>query len=138
MEIINADDFAKHHIRPPKKKRNKYNVAPKEQRTIGTRTYDSKAEAVYANRLWALVKEGSIIDVVPQPSVQLGEDSAYRPDFLVIPWEMRPYYVDVKGVRTSDFKRNVRLWKKYGRLDLHVVERDGDGFATTEVIGGAS
>jgi len=137
MEVINAADFAKNHIKGAKKKGNKYNVAPKEQRTIGTRTYDSKAEAQYAEMLAGELARNLIVEWIPQPAVQLGADTVYRPDFLVIDRD-GPFYVDVKGVETADFKRTKRLWAKYGRLPLHIVKKTGTGFGwkTVEVVEG--
>ena len=98
--------------------RNKFHVAPKAARTIGERTYASKAEMIYAQQLAA---DPTITEVVEQPRVKLGEDTFYRPDFLVIR-DGDNHYVDVKGMETAEFKRNKKLWAKYGRLPLWIVK----------------
>jgi predicted nuclease of restriction endonuclease-like RecB superfamily len=101
-------------------KRNKFGVAPKAQRTVGTRTYASKAEMTHAKKLAA---DPTITEVVEQPRVPLGEDTVYKPDFLVIRLLAgEAFYVDVKGMETPEFKRNKKLWKRYGRLPLHIVK----------------
>ncbi len=117
---------------------NKYSVAPKEQRTWNGKAYDSKAEMEYAMVLDLLLKSGEIIDVIEQPIVHLGiRENRYRPDFLIMPAESTPYYVDVKGMETTAFKKNKRLWKIYGRMDLHLVKRTGQGkFKVTETVRG--
>ena len=111
--------------------RNKYRVSPAAQRTWNGRTYDSKAEMKYAQLLDVLHRSGEVVEWIEQPKTWLGiPENIYRPDFLVIPHDAMPYYVDVKGKETPAFKKNVRLWKKYGRLRLHVVKRKGDGWET--------
>lgn len=115
--------------------RNKYRVSPAEERRWNGRTYDSKAEMHYAQSLDLLIRAGEISAVVEQPRVTLGvPENEYRPDFLVIPRDERPYFVDVKGMETPAFKKNKRLWSAYGRLPLVVVKRKGKGWQVTEKI----
>ena len=125
--------------------RNKYNVdnseSGKAKRRFRDRAYDSIAECEYAKRLQLLLTHGEILEVIPQPIVQLGEDTTYRPDFLVVEYfssqsvrTLVAYYVDVKGTETPDFKRTKKLWKKYGRLPLHIVKLKRGNFETTEII----
>jgi len=117
-----------------KSRKSKYNVAPAQQRTWNGRVYASKGEMRYAQHLWNMVEHGQIREVVEQPCVRLGLDSTYRPDFLIVPTGGTAYYVDFKGVETADFRRNVKLWAKYGRLDLQVVKLKGERFITDRVI----
>jgi len=100
-------------------RRNKYNVAPVEQREYRGRVYASKAERQYAEFIRL---DPEVAEVVDQPKVRLGPDFTYRPDFLVVPRQGHPYYVDVKGVETKEFATVRRLWPKYGRLPLVIVK----------------
>jgi len=123
-------------------KRNKYGVdiSPKGKaaRTYRGRCYDSRMEMKYAIHLDYLVSAGDVADWIPQPSVQLGEDTAFRPDFLVIEKTGIPYYVDVKGKETPRFRMIKKLWAKYGRLNLHVVKYVKGQLQTTEIIEGGA
>lgn len=124
--------------------RSKYNIdnsaSGKAKRTFMGRTYDSIAECEYARALWGRMEFGDIRDVIPQPCVQLGEDTVYRPDFFVvgglIAGSRDCYYVDVKGKETANFRRNKKLWRKYGRLPLHIVKKKGGSFEIVEVVNG--
>ena len=117
--------------------RNKYKVSPPSERRFNGRTYGSKAEMRYAEQLYVLRDNGHIIEFVEQPRLWLGvPENIYVPDFLVIPAEDDPYYVDVKGVETAKFKRDKKLWAAYGRLHLLVVKASGKKFEVAEVIRG--
>ena len=120
-------------------RRNKYNVAPAEQRKSMGRTYDSKAERQYAERLQKMLEAGVIAEWVPQPFVGLlgCPENTFKPDFLVIPAPQDgrfPYYVEVKGRETARWKKNKKLWAEYGRLELVVVKKKGDTFEEYESI----
>ena len=106
------------------------------KRTFRGRTYDSIAEKDYAVILDGLVVNGHLVVVIPQPIVQLGEDFTYRPDFFVMNYSEEAHngnFVDVKGREDKRFPQIKRLWKKYGKLDLHIVSRTATGF-TTKII----
>lgn len=120
--------------------RNKYRVSAPDRRTFDGKTYASRAEMLYAQELDMRLRAGDLIEVVEQPRLSLGvRENVYVPDFLIVPAERdRPYYVDVKGVETPAFKRNKKLWARYGRLDLHIVKYKGSKFTTTEVVAGGS
>lgn len=118
---------------------NKYRVSPPDQRRYAGRTYGSKAEMEYAVQLHGQREAGAIAEISEQPRLWLGvPENVYVPDFLVIPCEGHgfPYYVDVKGQETQKFKRDKKLWKSYGWLNLHVVKKSGQRFKTVEVING--
>lgn len=118
--------------------RNKYRVASPEDRQFMGRTYASKAEMLYAVELYRMRDAGLIIDYVEQPRTWLGvPENKYVPDFLVIPRDSVPYYVDVKGIETAAFKKNKRLWAAYGYLQLYLVKRKGKGFEVYEIVEGA-
>jgi predicted nuclease of restriction endonuclease-like RecB superfamily len=134
---MSADEFAafmaKQRASAPKApkggRRGKFNVSPPEQRTWRGRTYASKIECQYAQHLRLDAANWEVID---QPKVRLGDDFEYRPDFLVIPRNGTPYYIDVKGAETADFRRIRKLWEKHGRLPLHIIKRK----AETEILNG--
>jgi hypothetical protein len=116
-------------------KRNKYNVSPADARRYYGRTYASKAEMEYAKRLDYLVAVEDVLEWLPQVRFTLGvPENIYVVDFLVLPSYGAPWCVDVKGVETPAFKRNCKLWASYGRLDLHIIKRRGDGFETKRII----
>lgn len=122
-------------------KQHKYSVAAPERRTFDGRVYASRAEALYAQKLRLVMQSGSIIEVVEQPRVELGcRENVYHPDFLVIQRGVGHehafvnYYVDVKGMETAKFKRDKKLWARYGRLTLIIVELNGDHFEIKEQI----
>lgn len=119
--------------RPPFR-RNKYRVAPAEQRRYKGRTYASKAERDYAALLDLELASGNYREWVPQPIVTLVEGYDVRPDFLIIDDEGGAFYVDVKGMETTAFKKTKRMWSTHGRLPLRVVKRKGARFVVTEII----
>ena len=114
-------------------RRSKYNVSKPAARTFDGKVYASKAEMLYAKMLAEelLAGDGHILDVIEQPRVSLGcRENVYVPDFLIVPISGRPYFVDVKGMETPAFKKNVNLWRRYGRLPLHIVTRAGSKWNT--------
>jgi hypothetical protein len=83
--------------------------------------YDSKAEAAYAAHLDSLIERGEILYYVRQPKFCLGvPENVYRPDFHVVAqrWTSAD---DVKGAEPPAFKKNRRLWAKYGTCPLRVI-----------------
>lgn len=122
-------------------KRTKYKVAPPEERRYLGRTFGSKAEREYCELLELELTMGEINSYICQPRIWLGvPENVYIPDFLVIPRNIgeRPYYIDVKGMETSKFRRDKKLWKQYASLDLHVVKKKGSKFVTSEIIDAAT
>jgi len=106
-------------------KPNKYRVSTPDRRTFGGKVYASRAEMHYARYL-SLERDteaGSVLEFVEQPRVWLGiRENVYVPDFLVVLRSGGAYFVDVKGMETPAFCKHKRLWRKYARLPLHVVE----------------
>ena len=101
-------------------RKQKYNATATEYR--GWR-FDSKAEANYARELDEKVGSGEVYMWLRQTPFDLGEDTRYRADFLVIETDGTIYAVDVKGYQTQSFKRIKRLWKKYGKIPLQIVKK---------------
>lgn len=118
--------------------RNKYNVAPKDERTHNGIVYDSKAEMLYAQGLDQQLQAGDITGWVRQVTIPLGEDFKTRIDFLEFyEWddETVVLFVEIKGMETPRFKDVRRLWDKYGPGPLHIKKRRGNSW-TTETIDG--
>ncbi len=105
--------------------------------------YASKAEAARAAELDLLLKAGQIVDWIGQPRFRLGvPENVYVADFLVIGMTKHQadgttvcfhadvFVEDVKGAETPKFVRDKKLWKAYGRLNLHIIR----GGKTVEVI----
>jgi hypothetical protein len=119
---------------------NKYHAKPTEYNGV---RYASKAEAKRAAELDLLKKNGDIIEWIGQPKFRLGvPENVYVADFLVVApipitipgyretiQEHDTWVEDVKGKETPKFKHNKKLWKRYGRLPLHIISRSG-----TEVV----
>lgn len=116
-------------------RRNKFNVAPKEQRTHNGKVYASKAEAEYAAVIGLSLRAGAILCVQEQPCVTLGlPELKYIPDFLITNNDGSKFYVDVKGMETPIFRKNKKLWAKYGPGQLHIVKKSGKRFKPVEII----
>ena len=101
-------------------RKQKYNATATEYR--GWR-FDSKAEANYARELDQKVGSGEVHCWLRQTPFDLGEDTRYRADFLVIEADGTIYAVDVKGMETQSFKKIKRLWEKYGKIPLRVIKK---------------
>lgn len=82
--------------------------------------YDSKSEAAQARHLDDLKPLG--IWWVGQPKFRLGcPENVYVADFLVVDPTMGVHVEDVKGKETAKFKRDCRLWKRYGPCPLWII-----------------
>ena len=116
--------------------KNKYRVAMPEQRTFRGKLYASKAEMEYAMGLWSLYASGEIKIIIEQPRLWLGVvENVYVPDFFVLDSD-GPKFIDVKGMRTSAFNKNIKLWKSYGIGNLYILKKCGKKRWSTEVIYG--
>lgn len=121
---MTADEFVAMQAKP---RRNKYGAVRTE---YNGRQYASKMQAEYAARLDMLESCGEIDWWGREIPLDLGPDTRYTVDFLVLE-KGSMHAVDTKGRETETFRRNVRLWRKYGKFPLHVVHRD-----RTEIIEG--
>jgi hypothetical protein len=121
--------------------RHKFKVAPANERTWNGRVYASKAEMLYAQLLADWEYLGSVAWWLEQPLFRLGcPENTYRPDFLVC-WRETDgsewcQAVDVKGVMTASFKKNVKLWRQYAPMSLKIVTRVRAGKWDAEVVDG--
>lgn len=120
-------------------RKNKYNVSAACDRTWNRRTYGSKAEMLYAQVLWFRREQGTVIEYIEQPRVWLGvPENVYVPDFFVVQEGGICWYVDVKGRETAKFKRDIKLWREYGRLPLHILRHRGGEFALDRIVESAT
>jgi hypothetical protein len=85
-------------------KRHKYNVSPREMRTIDGITFDSKAEMHHYRKLKDMQAQGLIRYFLRQVPFHLPGNVVYRTDFMVVYTDGRIEYVDVKGMRTAMYK----------------------------------
>jgi hypothetical protein len=88
--------------------------------------YASRIEAMRAEALNFLVKVGQVDWWIAQPKFRLGcAENVFIADFLVMMPVLGVHAEDVKGMRTAKFARDVKLWKRYGPVDLWIIESRG-------------
>lgn len=109
-------------VRSPK--RNKFGAKPT---TLDGITFASKREAAFYAELKLREKAGEVASVELQPVYALTINGSligtYKPDFRF--WdarEGRTRVVDVKGVRTREFNRTVRLMRAIHKVEIEVVK----------------
>ena len=99
------------HVTGEKPERNKFHVAPKEERG----GYASKHEMEVAANLHALARGGQISELQEQVPIILVEGKGkigpvkYVADFTYLDKEGRRHYVDAKGYRTAIYRLKKRL-----------------------------
>lgn len=115
--------------------RNKYNRSAPEERTWLWKIYDSRAEMEFAQLLWL---DPSITMIREQPKIELGiPENIYRPDFYIRRDDGNEEFIDVKGAETAKFRKDKKLWMRYGPGLLKVVKKVGPGrFETVEEVEG--
>ena len=102
------------------KRKQKYNAKKTQYRGWN---FDSRAEAKYAEYLDGGVESGEIYCWFRQTPFDLGEDTRYRADFVVIEADFTIYAIDVKGMETPGFKKIKKLWEKYGKIPLRIIKK---------------
>lgn len=86
--------------------------------------FDSKAEAVRCEELDRLAAGGAIAGYARQVKFRLGlPENVYVCDFVVFEPDGRAWAEDVKGHETAKFKRDRKLWARYGPVALQVRRR---------------
>lgn len=104
------------------RKRPKYNNIRTE---YGGRTYASIAEAQRARKLDELLETSEIRHWEPQPKFHLGcPENVYIADFVVWHHDGTTHVEDVKGAESPKFRRDKRLWSRYGPCNLHIIKRN--------------
>lgn len=115
----------------------KYHVAPAERRTYDGIVYHSLAEARRAQQLDWMLRGGAIRSWERQQKYHLGTvHNVYIVDFVVGGLDGSSWAEDVKGCRTKDFVRNVKLWRDFGPFPLHILTASGRSWRTEIVHGG--
>lgn len=99
------------HIMPAK--RNKYGVAPKEERTVDGIVFASKKEANAYAAIVLAIKAGSMKSVELQPRFEFPCGVVYVADFRITYPDGTVAIVDVKGLRTPVFKIKQKLLKYF-------------------------
>lgn len=104
---------------PPFSRAPKYKAQPV---TYAGERYDSKAEAAYAKWLDTVERAEQTVVLMRHPRFKLGcTENVYEADFLVI-MDKVLHVIDVKGSETPKFKRDKKLWARYGKLPLRVAK----------------
>lgn len=108
----------------PSRRRNKFGAV---KTVLDGITFDSKREAAYYAELKLRERAGEVASVELQPVYELSVNGhlvgTYRPDFRFYDVrEKRVRVVDVKGVRTREFQRTVRLMRAIHKVEVEVVK----------------
>lgn len=136
--MVSADELKQLMSRRGGRGGNKYGVAAPSKRRMGGRTYGSKAEMEYAQRLEIERAAGEVLLFLEQVKVRLGvPENVYVPDFFVITRGGFFHFVEVKGKATPKWRRDMKLWAAYGPATLVVVDA-GTLEVTTKIPGGGA
>jgi hypothetical protein len=85
------------------------------------RTYDSKAEARYAERLELRKRAGDVLFYLEQVPVRLPGKTKYVVDFVVFEASGDVRFIDVKGMETQVFKLKKRQVEELYPFEIEVV-----------------
>ena len=96
-------------------------------------SFPSKAEARRYLELLLLLRGKCINGFCRQVPFMLGcPENIYRVDFLVF-YSDSVQAEDVKGMETPTFKKNKRLWAKYGPCSLKLLKASGTKWKTETI-----
>jgi hypothetical protein len=103
------------------------------------RTYDSKAEASYADTLLSMARVGKIKEVreqvrYPLPNMDGEMRMAYIADFVVINNSGEEFIIDVKGLLTPEMKVKLSYFQYYYKKKVHLVFTTGAHAYRTEFL----
>ena len=125
---------------PKEKPRSKYGATKTMYNGV---IYASKAEALRAEELDMMLEGGAIEWWIGQPKFRLGcPENVYVADFLVASRVslfdgeddgVEVWVEDVKGMQTPKFKKDLKLWVRYGPMPLHILKRSGKTFTVSIV-----
>lgn len=119
--------------KPLKKRKSKYNVAPKNQRTYKGKVYDSKLEKNYRAKLELMKKatkeENRVVDIQEQVPFEFVINGlkvcTYLLDFKVTFADGRIEHIDTKGVITDIYRIKKKLMLAcYGIKIKEVTKKD--------------
>jgi len=117
------------------RRRNKYGVAPPEQRTLDGVVFASKTEMRYHKHLALMLSIGKIESFKRQVKFQLGPAKiGYIVDWDVVGKGGHRYVVDVKGKMTAHFRDKAKLWAVHGPCPLHLVRDNRGKWETFKII----
>jgi hypothetical protein len=109
------------------KRKNKYNVSAKEDRTYEGVLYASKKEAKFAGKLALMRQNGEIDYILRQVPFDLGAGIIYRADFVTLTKYTKEYHwnvvvYEIKGMWTDVAKLKMKLFKKrYPFITLEII-----------------
>ena len=115
-----------------RKRRNKYGVAPKDERTRGLEVFDSKLEMRYSEQLdllrHALHPRDRVESVRRQVAIPLEVNGClichYRADFEVMYGDGRIELHEVKGLDTPEWRLKEKLFRAlFPALTLKVIRK---------------
>lgn len=103
---------------------------------LGGYSFSSKLEAAGYQMLKSQEEAGEIVIEQVQAHVYLTDARIlYIPDFKCIRVESNiPFFVEMKGFETSEWRIKRRLWQYYGPGELHVYKGDYRRPKLSEVI----
>ena len=85
--------------------------------------FPSKSECARYETLLAMRNAGLIRGFIRQPRFTLGvPENVYVSDFLVFENDGKAHAEDVKGMETPKFKRDKKLWLRYGPCQLGIIK----------------
>jgi hypothetical protein len=120
---------------PKSRKRNKYNVAPKEKRTENGIVFASQAEMMHYRYLRILMKDKIVQWVFRQVPVDLPGGIRYVADFLVIYTDGHVELHEVKGFETAVWKQKRKLLDIIDRPPLRVIDaRDASSWRSSKSV----
>jgi hypothetical protein len=90
--------------------------------TRGDRTYASKAEARYADRLTVEQHAGTVLFWLEQVPVKLPGKTKYVVDFLVFDADGNVRFIDVKGMETPMFVMKKKQVEALYPFEIEVVK----------------
>jgi hypothetical protein len=105
------------------RRRNKYGVAPREERSVDGIVFDSKAEAARWRELEALRREGAVRFVLRQVPFHLPGGVRYVCDFAVFWADGRTTFEDVKGHATEVYRLKKRQVEALYPVAIEEVRR---------------
>lgn len=134
-EIIDAAKF-RERIEAGAAKRSKYQTGPAADRRWRGRTYASLAEKLRAQQLHG---RPDLQLVLEQSRFRLGcDENVYIADFVVVARDGTVWAEDVKGASTAAWRRQRRLWLRYGPIPLRVLDSRSLRVSETLEPGGAN
>ena len=120
---------------PKSRKRNKYNVAPKEKRTENGIVFASSAEMMYYRYLQLLKKAETVQWIFRQVPVELPGGIKYVADFLVIYTDGRVELHEVKGFETQAWRIKRKLLDAIDHPTLKVISaRDASAWRHSKIV----